>query len=140
MARAKSQNGPRRTCPQHPTDMRWMILCLFTVVLALQLAGCTTQKPTPDEIRQRTAQTTEEIRKDTAAIAEGVREGLHSDKPVDLNTAGRSQLAALPGFTNERADKVIAGRPYSSTDQLVSRHIVSRSEYDRIASQITVNK
>ena len=119
--------------------MRWTTVCLFTLVLALQF-GCTTQKPTPDEIRQRTAQTTEEIKKDTAAIAEGVREGLHSDKLVDLNSADRAQLAALPGFTTARADKVIEGRPYRSTDELVSRHIVSQAEYDRIANQITVKK
>lgn len=120
--------------------MRWTVVCLFTWVLVLQLAACTTRKPTPDEIRQRTAQTTEDIKKDTAAIVEGVREGLHSDKSIDLNSADRSQLASLPGFTNERADKVIAGRPYRSTDELVSRHIVSKTEYDRIANQITVKK
>ena len=121
------------------TDMSWTI-CLFTFVLSLQLAGCTTQKPTPDEIRQRTAQTTEEIKKDTVAIAQGVREGLRSDKQVDLNSADRSQLASLPGFTTATADKVIEGRPYRSPDELVSRHIVSRAEYDRIANQITVKK
>ncbi len=38
------------------------------------------------------------------------------------------------------ADRVIAGRPYSSEHQLLERRIVSREEYNKIADSVTVTK
>ena len=38
------------------------------------------------------------------------------------------------------ADRIIAGRPYTSEHELLERRIVSREEYDKIADSITVKK
>jgi competence protein ComEA len=107
--------------------------------LALALTGCTTtpQKQTPDDLRERTAEATAQIKQNAKAVAEGVREGWSRDKPLDLNKATKDQLTALPGITSERADRILAGQPYDSPDQLVSRKILSEKEYDRIKDSVT---
>ena len=108
----------------------------FAAVLLL-LAGCTSQKPSPDEVREKTAQATSDIKRNAKALAEGVKEGWSRDQPLDVNKASKEQLLGLPGMTPERADRVIAGRPYRSTSELASRRVLSQQEYDKIKDQIT---
>lgn len=117
-----------------------MRFILFVAAIALVLTGCTRKKENPDELRQKTAETTAELKREAQAVAQGVREGWNRDKLVNLNSASKSQLMELPGITSERADKIIAGRPYQRTDELVSRGILPKSEYDKISGQIVAGR
>ena len=58
---------------------------------------------------------------------------------VDLNTATADELDGLPGIGATRAAAIIAGRPYSKVDDLVSKGIVSQSIFDKIKGSITVS-
>jgi len=63
-----------------------------------------------------------------------------SSKPmshIDLNSASREQLMTLPGITEASADKIIEARPFKSKDELRSKGIVTKAEYDKLASHIT---
>jgi len=56
---------------------------------------------------------------------------------VDLNTATAAQLNGLRGGGNiGRA--IIQKRPYTSVDQLLSKRVLSRTTYERIKDQVTV--
>ena len=110
----------------------------LAIILLSGLTACTQQQESPEQIRQQTAQATSEAKNDAKAVAEGIRDGLHRDGRLDLNSASKDQLLQLPGMSNSEADRVIAGRPYSSADDLVGRHIVSKSEYDRISDRVEV--
>ncbi len=61
-------------------------------------------------------------------------------EPLDINKASPQQLDALPGFGPVYTRRVIAGRPYSAKNQLVTRGIIPRGEYDRIASLIVAHR
>lgn len=107
------------------------------ILLLGTLAGCTKQEQSPQELKEKTAEATARAKSDAKAVAEGIREGWNRNKPLDLNTATRDQLMSLPGMTTGQADRVIEARPYNDPRDLVTRHIVPQSEYDRIADKVT---
>ena len=113
-----------------------MRILILAALLSL-LAGCTSQKPNSDELREKTAEATAQVKSSAKAVAEGVKEGWNRDKPLDLNKATKDQLLHLPGITGERADRVIARRPYGNAHELVSRGVLSEPEYEKIKDQIT---
>jgi DNA uptake protein ComE-like DNA-binding protein len=113
------------------------IIASFAVASLLLATGCTSQKPSPEEVREKTAQATSDIKQDAKALAQGVKEGWNRDQPLDINTAGKDQLLSLPGMSSEGADRIIAGRPYSRASEMVSRHAISQPEYDKIKDQVT---
>jgi len=110
-----------------------------TILLLAALAGCT-QQQNSRELKEKTAQATAEVKRDAEAVAAGIREGWSRDKPLDLNTATREQLLSLPGVTPVEADRVIAGRPYTDPGEVVTRHIMPKAEYDKIADQVIAKK
>jgi competence protein ComEA len=111
----------------------------FIILLLAVLAGCTQQKNSED-LKEQTAQATAEVKRDAQAVAAGIREGWSRDKPLDLNTATKDQLLSLPGVTTAEADRVIAGRPYNEPGEVVTRHIMPKAEYDKIADRVTAKK
>jgi competence protein ComEA len=115
---------------------------LWLTALALPLVGITacSHNDSPDEIRRQTAKATETMRRDTKAVVEGVKEGMRSDKAIDINTASREDLLNLPGITQHEADRIIAERPFKNAHELVARHFVSEAEYDQISDRITAGR
>jgi DNA uptake protein ComE-like DNA-binding protein len=116
------------------TSLRSISLITLALIFA-SITACTT-KDNPEQIRQRTAEATETMRRDAKAVAEGVKEGMSSDKAININNATREDLLNLPGMTERDADRIIAERPFKSAHELVARHVISESEYDKISDRI----
>jgi DNA uptake protein ComE-like DNA-binding protein len=134
------------------------LIAIVSCLALLWVAGCTTRPQSDQDIKQQAAQTTEQVKagaKQAAAdakvaaanaeraandIAAGVKEGLHNNsspnRSVDINSASEARLTALPGITAARARRIINNRPYASPHDLVSKGVLTRSEYDQISGQI----
>ena len=65
-----------------------------------------------------------------------------ADKPtqvgaaIDINTASKSQLEAAG--LGPYADKIIAGRPFKSTNELVDKKIVPQEQWNTVQGKVKV--
>ena len=57
---------------------------------------------------------------------------------VNLNTATRAELIALPGIGEANADKIIKARPIASVDDLSSKKIIQSQYYEKVKGLVSV--
>ena len=96
---------------------------VLALLLAVSLASAVVAGQEPGSKPEAMA-TPAQMKKATAA-----------DK-LDLNTASKDQLKALPGIDDAHAQKIIDGRPYRTKLDLVHKKIISKATYDKIKDQI----
>jgi competence protein ComEA len=61
-----------------------------------------------------------------------------SNNLVNINTASSAELDSLPGIGPVYAQNIIEHRPYSTSEELVSKGAIKQSLYDKIKDKISV--
>ncbi len=57
---------------------------------------------------------------------------------VNINSASQAEVEALPGIGPVTANKIIAGRPYQTVEELKNRKIIGQSLYNKIKDLLTI--
>jgi len=99
------------------------LAAVFTLLLVVSLASVLVVGQEPGSIPEANA-TSAQMAKAAAA-----------DK-LDINTATKEQLQALPGIGDAYSQKIIAGRPYRAKNDLVNKKIIPQATYDKIKGMI----
>jgi competence protein ComEA len=88
---------------------------------------------------QAAATTTKKETKATTTTTEKKSETKKASKAnlVDINSATKDELTALPGIGDAYSQKIIDGRPYANKTQLLSKKILPKATYDGVKAQIT---
>ena len=95
---------------------------LLALTAALAIATCIASAPAPAHAAQPTGLT---------VPAAGL---------LDINTATIDQLKSLPGIGDAYARRIIAGRPYTAKNQLITRGIIPQAAYDKVKDQIIAHR
>src|SRR5215831_14393518 len=59
---------------------------------------------------------------------------------LDLNTATVRELATLPGIDLSTAERIVSERPYTGTDDLVQKTIMTQATYDKIKDHLVAKQ
>lgn len=76
----------------------------------------------------------------TAPAAPAPAPAAPTAKLLDINSATKAELDALPGIGTARADAIIKGRPYKGKDDLLRRKIVPGNVYEGIKDRIVARQ
>jgi len=74
--------------------------------------------------------------KATTKATAAEKKSTKSSDLLDINTATAEQLDALPGIGDAYSKKIIAGRPYNTKRDLITRKIIPEATYEKIKDQI----
>jgi DNA uptake protein ComE-like DNA-binding protein len=123
----------------------FVLRILFVLVLAGLPAAAQTDTQSQGDQSKSSAQSAGTDTKDAAKdVGSATKSGTiaAADKvtgKIDINSARKEDLMKLNGVGEAISTKIIAGRPYSSKRDLLTRKIVNQATYAKISDKIVAH-
>jgi len=123
----------------HRRSIRLSWMLMLVVSLAYVAPGWSI--PQADQNPTTSSSKTKRSKKDKSASEESDQKASgKAGSKLDLNTATKEELDALPGIGEAYAQKIIDGRPYRSKNDVVRKGVLPSSTYDKIKDQVTAHQ
>jgi len=103
------------------------IVCVVFAVAAFVFAQQTQEMPSQSTSPQVTHHMSKAEKQKTSA---------GKGKVVDINSATKEDLAALPGSNPDLAQNIVSGRPYAKKTDLLRKKVIPKNAYDKMRGQI----
>ena len=88
---------------------------------------------TPSPLKEAPVKATKSVEKASKSVTK-----LAPGQKVNINTATKEQLDALPGIGPTKAQAIIDGRPYKKTEDIMKVKGIKQGEFNKIKDLITV--
>jgi DNA uptake protein ComE-like DNA-binding protein len=113
---------------------------LAAILAATPLMAQTPQSSSPTTKPAPAASAPAGSPKSAPAAASAGKSAAEKPAIIDINSASKDELDALPGIGSVRAEAIIKGRPYKGKDELHRKKIIPMNVYDGIKDRIVARQ
>jgi DNA uptake protein ComE-like DNA-binding protein len=113
---------------------------LLASLAAAPLVAQTPQTGSATTAKQGASPATSPGSKAAPAGAPGGKSTAEKATLIDINSASKDELDALPGIGSARAEAIIKGRPYKGKDELHRKKVIPMNVYEGIKDRIVARQ